>query len=112
MWKQPFVTDITRQLRAGRNTISIRVTNLWINRLVGDEHEPDDVEWGDKLYYDYVPGRPYIGRYMKVIPDWLNSPSKRPSKDRRTLVNFNFFTSETPILPSGLLGPVEIRGYE
>lgn len=112
LWKQPFVTDITRQLRAGRNTISIRVTNLWINRLVGDEHEPDDVEWGDKLYYDYVPGRPYIGRYMKAIPDWLNSPSKRPSKDRRTLVNFNFFTSGTPILPSGLLGPVEIRGYE
>lgn len=112
LWKRPFVTDITRQLRAGRNTISIRVTNLWINRLVGDEHEPDDVEWGDKLYYDYVPGRPYIGRYMKVIPDWLNSPSKRPSKDRRTLVNFNFFTYETPILPSGLLGPVEIRGYE
>ena len=36
MWRPPFRIDVTDTLRRGRNQISIAVTNLWVNRLIGD----------------------------------------------------------------------------
>jgi alpha-L-rhamnosidase/F5/8 type C domain/Glycosyl hydrolases family 2, sugar binding domain len=36
-WKSPFRIDLTDMLRPGTNAISIRVTNLWPNRLIGDK---------------------------------------------------------------------------
>lgn len=39
-WKKPFKLNITNALKAGDNTIEIRVTNLWVNRLIGDA-QPD-----------------------------------------------------------------------
>jgi hypothetical protein len=35
-WKPPFRLAITNLLHPGRNTLDIRVTNLWVNRLIGD----------------------------------------------------------------------------
>ena len=35
-WKKPFRVDVTNALKAGENTIEIKVTNLWVNRLIGD----------------------------------------------------------------------------
>ena len=45
MWLPPFRADVTRLLHAGSNTIELAVTNLWVNRLIGDEQEPEDLEW-------------------------------------------------------------------
>ena len=39
-WKKPFKLDITEGVKKGLNTIEIRVTNLWVNRLIGDA-QPD-----------------------------------------------------------------------
>lgn len=39
-WKKPFKLDITEGVKAGENTLEIRVTNLWVNRLIGDA-QPD-----------------------------------------------------------------------
>ncbi|GAB3558261.1 glycosyl hydrolase [Spirosoma fluminis] len=36
VWKKPFTLDVTNALKAGANTLEVRVTNLWVNRLVGD----------------------------------------------------------------------------
>lgn len=36
LWKAPFITDATDALKAGVNELEIRVTNLWVNRLIGD----------------------------------------------------------------------------
>ncbi len=36
IWKKPYQLDITKALRLGNNDIKIKVTNLWINRLIGD----------------------------------------------------------------------------
>ncbi len=35
-WKPPFIVDVTEALKTGRNRIGITVSNLWVNRLIGD----------------------------------------------------------------------------
>lgn len=35
-WKKPFRLDLTGALKAGENDLEIKVTNAWVNRLIGD----------------------------------------------------------------------------
>ena len=37
IWKTPFRVNVTEALKQGDNTLEIKVTNLWVNRLIGDE---------------------------------------------------------------------------
>jgi hypothetical protein len=39
-WHPPYRLDVGRQLAAGKNSLEIRVANLWHNRLVGDADLP------------------------------------------------------------------------
>lgn len=109
MWKSPFECDITDAVKAGENQLEITVTNLWPNRMIGDELEPDDLEWSEPLIYDFAPGKPRAGCYLTSNPDWLRNGTERPSKGRKTVGCFKFFTADSPLLPSGLLGPVSIQ---
>lgn len=109
LWKPPFRTDITRLLKPGTNRLEIRVTNLWANRMIGDEFEPDDAEWGEPFQYIYAPERPFIGRQLAKVPQWLTEGKPRPSQGRYTFVSWKFFNKESPLLPSGLLGPVSME---
>ena len=36
IWKTPFRINVTEALKEGTNTLEIKVTNLWVNRLIGD----------------------------------------------------------------------------
>lgn len=85
------------------NVIEVDVTNLWPNRMIGDEQLPDDMEWSEPLNYEYAPGNPVVGRYLTSIPDWLRDGTPRPS-GRKTVGCFKFFTKDSPLLPSGLVG--------
>ena len=40
VWKKPFKVNISEGLKVGDNTLEIKVTNLWVNRLIGDA-QPD-----------------------------------------------------------------------
>jgi hypothetical protein len=39
-WTEPFRVEVTAAVRAERNELSIEVTNLWPNRLIGDQRRP------------------------------------------------------------------------
>lgn len=70
LWKTPFKVEVTQALKSGENKLEIKVTNLWVNRLIGD-----------------------------MQPD---------VKQKITYTSYPFFKADSPLLPSGLLGPVRI----
>lgn len=108
MWKSPFICNISEYVRKGNNEIEIDVTNLWPNRMIGDEHEPDDLEWSEPEVYGFAPGSPEIGRFLLNNPEWLRLGLPRPSKGRKTVGCFKYFRADSPLLPSGIFGPVEL----
>jgi hypothetical protein len=94
LWKPPLRVDVTDAVKAGANLLEIRVTNLWPNRLIGDEQLPDDCEW--------LPGGP-----LKAWPAWLVEGKPRPTH-RRAFATWKHYTKDSPLLESGLLGPVRL----
>jgi len=95
LWKPPFRIDITPQAKAGANALEVEVTNLWVNRLIGDEQFPDDMGWnGDRL---------------TTWPEWFRNGTSRPEPRRKTFTTWRHNFKDTPLLPSGLLGPVVLR---
>jgi hypothetical protein len=72
VWKPPFRVNVTEALKEGDNSLEIKVTNLWVNRLIGDQ-QPD-------------------------------------VKEKTTYVGLPFYQADSPLKPSGLLGPVTISG--
>jgi hypothetical protein len=70
LWKPPFRVDMTDALKRGNNLLQIKVTNLWVNRLIGDR-QPNTAQ-------------------------------------KFTFTTQAFYKADSPLLPSGLLGPVRI----
>ena len=95
LWHRPFRLEISKALRPGSNTLEVDVTNLWVNRLIGDEQQPADCEWTEK--------------HLTRWPDWLINGTPRPSKDRITFTTWKHWNANDPLLPSGLIGPVTLR---
>ena len=87
-------------LQAAGNRLLLEITNPWANRLIGDEQEPPDAEWGR--------GHMGFGGPLKEFPAWFLEGSPRPSKGRLTFTTWNYFTKDSPLVPSGLLGPVTL----
>ena len=112
VWKPPFRVEVTEALVSGKNQLEVRVTNLWPNRLIGDEQEPDDCVWSPEEVWPGIGATPdekvAIGRPLKEIPQWLIAGQPRPSAGRFTFVTWNFYKKDSPLLESGLLGPVQV----
>ncbi len=70
VWKKPFRLNVTEALKEGENMLEIKVANLWVNRLIGDQQ----------------PG----------------------VEETYTYTTQAFYQANSPLMPSGLLGPVKI----
>lgn len=104
VWYPPFRIDVTSALKAGENKLEIQVTNTWANRLIGDEQEPEDAQWDEWEGF-----RDFGGYCLKVYPDWFVKNQPRSSQGRKCFVTYNYFKKDAPLLPAGLLGPVQLR---
>ena len=69
VWRRPFRVNLTGALQAGSNTLEIKVTNVWVNRLIGDQ---------------------------------------QPGATRIAFAANQRYQADSPLLPSGLLGPVKV----
>ena len=94
-WKPPYRVDITDAVRAGANELEIDVVNLWINRMIGDEQLPLDSNWKDF-------------ETLLEWPDWFKAGKPRPS-GRYTFTSCRHYQKDSPLVPSGLLGPVTVQ---
>jgi len=101
LWYPPYRADITRLLVAGENNLEILVTNNWANRLIGDEQEPADFEWGKDRGEK-------MGRAMLAYPDWFVKNQPRPSQGRKTFSIWYYYRNNSPLKPAGLVGPVRL----
>ena len=70
LWKQPFSINVSNAIKVGQNKVEIKVTNLWVNRLIGDAQPGVS----NKITYTTMP----------------------------------FYQANSTLLPSGLVGPVQI----
>lgn len=96
LWKTPFRINLDHSVHQGVNELEVKITNLWPNRLIGDERLSGDYEWKDHS--------------IKKWPEWLLNHTKRPS-DRITFTTWKHWDAGSPLQLSGLLGPVIIRSY-
>jgi len=97
LWKPPFRVNVTAAAQPGANQLVVKVTNLWPNRLIGDEQLPPDVEWE--------------GKQLKEWPQWLLDGKPSPT-GRLTFTTWHHWTKDSPLLESGLLGPVTLSTAE
>ena len=94
-WKPPFRINVTDSLKAGQNRLRVRVTNLWVNRLIGDADKPDYREWA--------------GARLKSWPEDALKSTPPPDTGRITWTTWQHYNATDPLLPSGLIGPVRLR---
>jgi hypothetical protein len=94
LWKPPFRMDVTDTVKPGDNLLEVEVVNLWVNRLIGDEQLPEDTE------------RNPDGS-LKVWPHWLLDGKQSPT-GRYAFTTWRLWKKDSPLVPSGLLGPVTI----
>lgn len=69
VWKKPFRVELKDGLKVGENSIEIKVTNLWVNRLIGDQ-QPDVKT---KITYTTMP---FYRVDSPLLPSGLMSPVK------------------------------------
>jgi alpha-L-rhamnosidase len=101
VWTAPWEIEIPAGLlKTMNNKLEVEVTNIWANRLIGDEQEKPDMEW--------LPGHIWGGQFLKAFPDWFLNHKSRTSKGRHCFTTWNYFTKDSPLVPSGLVGPVRI----
>ncbi len=78
VWTAPWRVNISKAVKKQGNRLEIEVTNLWPNRLIGDERLPDD---GIR-----------DGRW----PEWLMEKKPRTS-GRFTFVTHRHYTKDSPL---------------
>jgi hypothetical protein len=69
VWHAPYRVNVTSALKPGSNELVVKVTNAWVNRLIGDQ---------------------------------------QPGATKFTFADVKPYRANSPLLPSGLIGPVTV----
>jgi len=85
VWTDPWSVELTGAVKPGRNELEIDVTNVWVNRLIGDARIPDEAKRFTKTNVRRDPD--FKGRYATL----------------------HGYLATDPLMPSGLLGPVRLE---
>jgi hypothetical protein len=107
IWTRPYQVDITTALQKGNNRLVIKVTNLWPNRLIGDEQYPDVDKYAPGAYTSGHES--LVGGYIEQLPDWYIKGEPKPSGNRIGFATWKHFIKNAPLLESGLIGPVTLQ---
>mgnify|MGYP006076491839 FL=1 len=102
VWCAPWQVEITDLVGSKGNKLEIDIVNLWVNRLLGDEQLPEDVKYSTGVWH-----------LIQEWPKWLTDPETPRTSGRYTFTTFNHWNEDkknSPLLPSGLFGPVTLQG--
>lgn len=91
-WLPPFRIEISGVARPGKNQLSIKVANLWANRLNGDSLLPESDRF-TRSNLDRIQTDPTSDSNFGVTPNGKTRP---------------VYTRIPPLMRSGLIGPVRI----
>lgn len=93
LWCSPFKVDMRSAAKVGKNSVEIELTNLWINRFIGDE----------------------AFKYKNIYPQ-VRKGQPLPADSQRKTFEFRFkggnakhWKASDALRPSGLIGPVRIH---
>jgi len=94
LWCSPFQVDISSAAKPGTNELEIEVTNLWINRMIGDD----------------------VFKYRNIYPK-IREGQPLPADSKRATYVFQFrgrnsWKKTDALRSSGLIGPVRIMTQE
>lgn len=105
-WAPPYAIDIQQLLHEGDNLIEIRVTNLWVNRLIGDEYLPEENVYN----YQDISNKYSTLRNggIKKFPEWYLQGKPKPAGGRIAFTTWKHYDKTSPLVESGLLGPVTL----
>ena len=95
LWNPPYRVEVTGCIRSGENELEIRVVNLLVNRMIGDEQLQEDSERNED-------------GTLKKWPQWLLDGKPSPA-GRYTFTSWRLWPKDSPLQTSGLLGPVTIQ---
>ena len=94
LWKTPYRLEVTDAARSGENVLKVKVVNLWVNRMIGDEELPEDSD------------RNPDGA-LRTWPKWLNEGKPSPT-GRHAFTTWRLWKKGDSLAASGLIGPVRI----
>ncbi len=93
MWRPPFRVQLKG---AGVHRLVVKVTNLWPNRLIGDDYLEPNCVWENWT--------------VKEIPAWVREGRDSPTA-AKTFTTRRHWIKSDPLLPSGIIGPLTWRNF-
>ncbi|MBB1283768.1 glycosyl hydrolase family 43 [Flavisolibacter sp. BT320] len=113
LWKRPYRIDISNAVKKGVNDLEVHVTNLWPNRLIGDESlpNPDAFTTAGGNGFEHLAGSGFqsvIGNSILQLPEWFVKGEPKPNNGRIGFATWKHYTANDPLLESGLIGPVQL----
>ena len=100
LWRPPYRFDLPD---CPITNLRIKVTNLWPNRIIGDERtKKADSEWEDPA------AQSTYKRTLKAIPAFVREGKPSPT-GRKTFTTWHHWYKDDKLRPSGILGPLKFR---